>query len=314
VAVAVALVLQPSTAFAWGPGAHIDFGLRALEGLALLAAPLRRLLEKYPDDFLYGCCAGDIIVGKNLAPYRYHCHNWRVGFRLLDQAVTPAQAAVAHGFLAHLAADTVAHNYFIPYKTVESFKAPMARHAYWELRFDQIAHSSERVVAVLQSMNRSMLHKHDDFLSRGLAQSSRIFSFRMSQRFFDSFLVLQRLRRWCQANALVARRSSLLLTDEEVAEYNLLATDAVFLCLKFGENAPVVRADPTGMRNLRHASLMRKELRLHRRKRRLDEEAWPAFLANLRIAFREAIYGPLRLPPLPALAVAAPRRRAAQGE
>ena len=40
-------------------------------------------------------------------------------------------------FLAHLAADTVAHNYFVPYQTVVSFHRSRTRHAYWELRYEQ---------------------------------------------------------------------------------------------------------------------------------------------------------------------------------
>ena len=88
---ALAVLLVPASAFAWGPGAHIDFGMQVLEGLALLAPALRELLGRHGDDYLYGCCAADIIVGKNLAPYRDHCHNWQVALKMLDSAESPAQ-------------------------------------------------------------------------------------------------------------------------------------------------------------------------------------------------------------------------------
>jgi len=90
--------LWPDQAFAWGPGAHLDFGLQVLQGLALLAPLLRDLLAENSDDYLYGCIAADIIVGKNLAPYRDHCHNWQVGLKLRESARTPPQQALIYGY------------------------------------------------------------------------------------------------------------------------------------------------------------------------------------------------------------------------
>jgi hypothetical protein len=308
---ALAVLLVPATACAWGPGAHIDFGMQVLEGLALLAPALRELLGRHADDYLYGCCAADIIVGKNLAPYRDHCHNWQVGLKMLDSAESSPQKALVYGFLTHLSADIVAHNYFIPYKTVESFRNRFARHAYWELRFDQVAHSSDVVWDTLRRIGKHKFREHDEFLGRILGDSSRLFSFRMSQRLFNSFMLLQRLKRWRQANAVVARRSPLPLTEQEVSECNRLAHQAIFAFLVQGVHSRTLRADPTGSRNLRQAKLLRRELRLLRRKGRLDLTRWPAFTLQLREAFREGIYGKLEIPEVPALLAPPPRRKVA---
>ena len=308
---AAVVLLVPATALAWGPGTHIDFGLQVLEGMAILAPALRELLDQHRDDFLYGCCAADIVVGKNLAPYRDHCHNWQVGLKMLESAENPAQRALVYGFLTHLSADTIAHNYFVPYKTVESFRTRFTRHAYWELRFDQVAHSSEKVWTTLKRIGRRKFREHDAFLGRFLGDSSRLFSFRMSQRLFNSFMLLQRLKRWRQANALVARRSPLPLTAQEVAECNRLAHHAIFAFLVQGEHSRTVRADPTGSRNLRQAKLLRRELRLLRKRGRLDETRWPRFALQLREAFREGVYGKLEIPDVPTLLPPPSRRKAA---
>jgi hypothetical protein len=308
--VALVVLLAPAAAFAWGPGAHIDFGLQVLHGLALLAPALRELLARHSDDYLYGCCAADIIVGKNLAPYRDHCHNWQVALKMLDSAESPPQKALVYGFLTHLSADVVAHNYYVPYKTVESFRNRFARHAYWELRFDQVAHSSEVVWDTLRRIGRIKFREHDAFLGRILGDSSRLFSFRMSQRLFNSFMLLQRLKRWRQANAVVARRSPLTLTPQEVAECNQMAHDAIFSFLLEGDRSRALLADPTGSRNLRQAKLLRRELRLLRRRNRFDQSRWPAVALQLREAFREGIYGKLEIPDVPALLAPQPRRRA----
>src|SRR5262245_18404865 len=116
---AFALVLhKPKLAIAWGPATHIDFGLQVLRNAAILAPCLRQLLRRYPDDYLYGCGAAVIVVGKNFAKYLYHCHNWQVGLRVLDTAADERQKTLCYGFLPHLAADIVALNFFVPYNTV----------------------------------------------------------------------------------------------------------------------------------------------------------------------------------------------------
>src|SRR6185503_4489544 len=110
-ALALVVVLWPSHAWAWGPLAHLDFSSGALTQLDVLSPAVRLLLSNFSSEFLYGSLAADIIVGKNLAKYSVHCHNWNVGFRVLDRARGDAQKAFSFGFLAHLAVDTVAHNY-----------------------------------------------------------------------------------------------------------------------------------------------------------------------------------------------------------
>ena len=134
---ALALLIVPSMALAWGPLAHLSFSGQALAQLGDLPGPTRSLLAEYANEFLYGSLAADIVVGKNLARFANHCHNWRVGFNVHRAARGGAEQAFGLGFLAHLAADTVAHNYFVPYKAVASFHRPRTRHAYWELRYDQ---------------------------------------------------------------------------------------------------------------------------------------------------------------------------------
>src|SRR5512133_1483074 len=117
-AAAVAILAWPSDAQAWGPLAHLSFSAQALGNLGVVQPSIRMLLQDFGDEFLYGSLAADIVVGKNMARYLYHCHNWRVGFNVYEQARPGDEQAFALGFLSHLAADTVAHNYFVPYKTV----------------------------------------------------------------------------------------------------------------------------------------------------------------------------------------------------
>src|SRR5512140_1990178 len=169
-ALAVLVLAWPTHANAWGPLAHLSFSAQALQSLGLVQSPVRALLEDFGNEFLYGSLAADIVVGKNMARYLYHCHNWRVGFNVFKQARPGAKQAFALGFLAHLSADTVAHNYFVPFKTVASFHKASTRHAYWELRYDQ---QMDRALSkVARRVSSRSLRGHDDFLERALGGAS----------------------------------------------------------------------------------------------------------------------------------------------
>jgi hypothetical protein len=58
--------------------------------------------------------AADFFIGKGQKNRKGHSHNWDTGFRLLREAGDERDAAYAYGFFSHLAADVVAHNYFVP--------------------------------------------------------------------------------------------------------------------------------------------------------------------------------------------------------
>jgi hypothetical protein len=300
-AFAVTLLL-PRLAHAWGPATHIDFGLQVLRNTAILTPFLREILERYRDDYLYGCCAADIVVGKNFAKYLYHCHNWQVGLRVLDTAADDRQKALCYGFLTHLSADIIAHNFFVPYKTVESFRTTVAKHTYWELRYDQVKIArNEGVWTTLSRIGQARFPDHDAFLEDMLTSSSRLFSFGTSKKLFNSMMLLSRLGRWRQMMNGVAARSELPLSEAEFAEFDRLAMKSIFAFLIDRERSTTVAVDPTGARNLRVAKDLRRELRTLWREGRVPDRAWPQAAEALRDGFRRSIYGRLDVPDLPRL-------------
>ena len=104
----------PASAHAWTPGTHIYLGGSVLANLQLLPATIADLLRIFPFEFLYGNIAADSSIAKHYAPLGRHCHYWHVGQEIHDLAETDALRAFGLGYLCHLAADTVAHNYFVP--------------------------------------------------------------------------------------------------------------------------------------------------------------------------------------------------------
>lgn len=294
--VAAGVLLLPAVCFAWGATSHVDFGLRVLDAALLLPPLVRRLLSTHRMDFLYGNVAADIVVGKNMARYRNHCHNWQVARRLLERARGDAQRALSWGYLSHLAADVVAHNYYVPVKTVQSFNAKTTGHAYWEIRFDQLAHQGNRVWSVFGEVGRRRFRDHDRFLMNNLKGASRLLPLRTSRQLFNSMMLVTRMERWRRTTAALARRSPWQFERQEVHEYRRMAVDFILSTLNHVERSPFMAADPTGSRNLGAARKMRRQLKRLGRQRRLLHTGWPPFYNQVRKGFRDAIIEPLKLP------------------
>jgi hypothetical protein len=293
-AVAMAILVVPTEALAWGPLAHLSFSSQALEALAVAQPSVRHLLQDFANEFLYGSLAADIVVGKNMARYLYHCHNWRVGFNVFKHAKAGGEQAFALGFLAHLAADTVAHNYFVPFKTVSSYHKRSTQHAYWELRFDQ--RMDRDFSRVAREVTTRAYRNHDDYLQSMLYGSS-VIPFGVSKQLFRSLLASARIGRFHHVSRLaLARERNLILEPDLVVETNTLAVDGIVGLLSEMERSKAARADATGARNIRIAQDLRKALRKHTASRRLPARDAHEIAGELRAAFKGAIQGKLVLP------------------
>src|SRR5206468_9089456 len=86
----------------------------------------------YPFDFLYGNIAADSSIAKHYAPLGRHCHFWHVGQEIHDLAGSDALRAFGLGYLCHLSADTVAHNYFVPRQLMLTSSTAAVGHSDWE--------------------------------------------------------------------------------------------------------------------------------------------------------------------------------------
>jgi hypothetical protein len=294
-AVALAILAFPSDAQAWGPLAHLNFSAQALQALGTVQPSVRQILQDFGNEFLYGSLAADIVVGKNMARYLYHCHNWRVGFNVFKHAKAGAEQAFALGFLSHLAADTVAHNYYVPFKTVASYHKRNTRHAYWELRYDQVMDRSLSLVA--REVTSRAYRNHDVYLERMLHGSS-VIPFGVSKQLFRSLLATARLGRFHHVSRLaLARERNLVLEADLVVETDQLALEAIVGTLTEGERSRAARCDATGARNIRVAQDLRKQLKERTARRRILPRDAHDVAAETRESFRRAIDGKLVLPP-----------------
>lgn len=248
--------LAPGAAHAWGPATHLELGNTILNNTSLLPAAARALIEAYPFDFLYGNISADIVVGKNLVAELKHCHNWKIGFKLKGKTESDSQKAFALGYLSHLAADTIAHNHFIPEMMIRSFSARTLRHIYWELRFDAMA---DKRVWLLPRKMIKRIHKDNDRLLDSIIEETPL-SFRTNKTIFSSLMNLNKLEHWHKMLGHLSNSSKWRLEEDVKRRYFIASLDAITDLLVNSQKASCLKKDPTGKHSLNSAMLMRKKL------------------------------------------------------
>jgi len=258
VSAAVIVLALPDSAWAWGPVTHLSHGAEVLRDLTNLPAALQQLLAGHRWEYLYGTIAADIVQVKRYTRSIYtHCHSWRVGWKMLGGARSPAERAFAHGYLSHLASDTYSHNYFVPTQLVTSFPSAARRHVYWEARFDAQLEDAHR--DLLRGVSNRQFPECDALVERVVGKT--LFSFRTNKRIFESMVTLQHLHRWQATLRRITARSRFGLAESEIRRYNGLCVAAIQDLLANGEQAAVMRYDPNGHESLRRAKEIRKKLR-----------------------------------------------------
>jgi hypothetical protein len=128
-------------ALAWGPAIHTVISCSILDSLGNILPQIAGVLKQFPLEYIYGNLAADFFIGKGNKRKEGHSHNWEAGFSILGEADSEKEAAYAYGFLSHLAADVVAHNYFVPDLIYRFIMLKKLGHFYSEAVADKAAGS-----------------------------------------------------------------------------------------------------------------------------------------------------------------------------
>ncbi len=285
---AVVTLLIPHQAFAWGGGIHLQLGVSVLNNLFALSPDVAAVLASHPRDFLYGCISADITLGKKFTHYMLNCHRWRIGRKVLQAARTDSERACAYGYLCHLAADVIAHNYYVPYKIMRSFATITMKHAYWEMRFETFV--ARDIWETAQEVCRTDQRANDALMRSVL--SNTIFSFGTNKRIFNSIMLLSRLEKWQKVMQTLSDKSRYVLAETDRDEYLKLTEDAVFGFLQQPQESELLIADPTGERALAMAEAVRKNLRLLYKNGRVTKAEGLEQVELLRLKLRQALDKP----------------------
>lgn len=255
-AVAVLLVaMLPDPAWAWGPATHVYLGATLLDHLYLLPDAVRMLLSAHPNHFLYGSLAADISLAKKYVPEGRHCHHWHIGEEIHSRATNDKLRAVGLGYLAHLAADTIAHNFYVPRQLLLTSSSKGLGHSYWEARMD--TQLGDRWT----KRARHVVMHHDHSAADALFDevlSDTLFSFRTNRRIFRGLIRVQDTDRWHAVFGTIISNSRWELTPETIHDYVERSFDYVVDYLCHRGSSIAAGLDPIGERNLAMSKQVRR--------------------------------------------------------
>lgn len=249
----LALVLFPTDAWAWTPATHIFLGESVLANLGQLPDVVAGLLRAFPYDFLYGNIAADTSMAKKYAPVGRHCHSWHVGQEIYDEAETDALRSFGLGYLSHLAADVVAHNFFVPRQLVVTSRTIALGHSYWESRFEtQLGPEYAKTAMDVIRLG----HEHADaHLDEIIAPT--IFSVRTNRRLFRGMVGVTETMSWQRIVRMADKKSRWDILSEDMEKYMGSAFQYVMELLSGDADPAPRRLDPAGEASLRLAKKMR---------------------------------------------------------
>jgi hypothetical protein len=249
------LALVPEPVAAWGPATHVALGEAILSSLYLVPPAIRAIIERYPVHFLYGSVAADISFAKKYVPEGRHCHNWHVGEEILASAQSDRLKAAGYGYLAHLAADTIAHNFFVPRQLLLTSTTQALGHAYWEHRMDM--HVGEEFLSLARHVVVDHDHGEVDELFDDVL-SCTVFSFGTNKRLFRGMIRFQGHERWQQVFGQVLANSRFDLPNAIVDQYFERAFEHIVGYMRDRTTSPAGQMDPVGDLNLKLAKKVRR--------------------------------------------------------
>ncbi len=251
------LVIGATPALAWGPATHMKLGGDLLGQLGLLPAAVAALLARYRRDYLFGNLAADMVIAKRLSRIRQFCHHWATGFAILEDATTDASRAFALGYLSHLAADTVAHNKFIPRQMTLTRSTVSFGHLYWELRADSTIgphHWGELRLVLGEVFDEHEHSLHSRFTDTFLP-------FLVNWRLFYRLNHFMSRRLWRRALDRMYDMSRWSLSDQLMREYRTECLQRMMDVVSNQKDAAVLHEDPNGNIALAYSKAQRRQLR-----------------------------------------------------
>lgn len=243
---------------AWGPGTHLEYAERVLRRRReLLPDRTAKLIGKYRSAYLYGNLAADIINFKGYGGHYNHCHRWTIidEFREADQS--PAAEAFALGYLSHLAADTIAHNHFVPYHLTRFARTRGLGHLYWEMSADRFVDERRWQLVTKLKADKS-LEPLDELVNQRVPKKA--LSMRANKILFSHVLLVSERESWRRGMSRIHPIGRVSLHKGFLEHFRKAATARVRLALSRDGVAKLEHLDTNGKAAQKEAMKRRRRL------------------------------------------------------
>ncbi len=226
----------PSIAMAWGPATHLYLGQELLAvGAGVITPAIYASIKAFPKDFLYGSIIADIVVGKKFQEPDGDSHSWRFSRELFHLGHSKAHHAFACGYKAHLAADTVAHNEYIP----RFITMPNLTHTMLEMKADSLINKR-----IFMKPDSAIQIRNDILLERALERSR--LSFKINKRLFKGMLSLSRLPYGKPVASFIDKHLLYQVPEEEIRYYQRKSLKKMLECFSEEKKSNLYKIDPLG--------------------------------------------------------------------
>jgi hypothetical protein len=249
------LVACAACVAAWGPGHHLEFAERVhRRRRELLPNDVASLIHEEHEAYDYGNIAADIINFKAFGGAYSHCHRWSIIDDMRELATSPRDEAFILGYLSHLAADTIAHNHFVPYHLARYARTRGLGHLYWEMNADRFIPASRwDRVASLRAVRA--LDELDELVNRTVPRKA--LSMTTNKLIFNHVLLVSEREHWRRGMARMHPISKVALTKGFLSVFQDAAVDRIRLALHPKGLRELVAVDANGKEAQRAAMRMR---------------------------------------------------------
>jgi hypothetical protein len=226
----LAIVAVACAQVAWGPGTHLEFEHRIYRRRhERLPANVAALIEEHRAAWQYGHIAADIINFKAIGGPYSHCHRWGIVDEMRALAKTDLERAFVYGYSAHLAADTIAHNHFVPYHLARFARTQGLGHLYWEMNADRFV-PEERWDVVTRLKATPDLSRLDELVNRTVPKKA--LSMTTNKLIFNHVLLVSERRQWRNSMLRLHPMSSVDLSRGFLDLFRDAAIERIFLVLQ----------------------------------------------------------------------------------
>jgi hypothetical protein len=251
-------VFALSLTLAWGPGHHLEFASRVLRRRReRLPRDVAELIESERSAYLYGNLAADIINFKAWGGAYSHCHRWSIIDDMREHAHTPRGEAFILGYLSHLAADTIAHNHFVPYHLTRFARTKGLGHLYWEMNADRFI-PAERWELVTELKADPKLNALDEIVNRTVPKKA--LSMGTNKLIFNHVLLVSERERWRRGMARLHPIEKVKLSRGFLEMFQDAAVERIVLALHTKGRREIERVDANGKEAQARAMKLRQTL------------------------------------------------------
>ncbi len=282
--VALLAALLVALGLAWGPGSHLEFAHRVYRSRRrTLPARVATMLRDHRDAYLYGNIAADIINFKAWGGHYNHCHRWTIVEEMRGHAQDDAQHAFCLGYLSHLAADTIAHNHYVPYHLARYARNKGLGHLYWEMRADRFVPETRWNVVKRLKSDRE-LDGMDELVNRTVPKKA--LSMRTNKMLFNHVLLVAERDRWRRGVDRLHGMSSAPLDERFLETFRRAAVARIRLALSGVDGLEALAHVDTNGKDAQLRAWNARKRVLRRvtsstKRKRLSEEAAREFLVGM---------------------------------